>query len=39
MMSLVSVVIWRNISGGISVRMNDIALKNARLEQKQSPNA
>ena len=38
-MSLVSVRTWINISEGILVPKNDIALKSARLGLKQSPNA
>lgn len=34
-MSLVSVITWSNISERISVQKNDIALKIARLGQKQ----
>ena len=37
-MSLVSVITWSNISERISVLKNDIALKSARLGQKQLPN-
>ena len=38
-MSLVSATTWSNISEGILVQTNDIALKSARLGQKQLPNA
>ena len=38
-MSLVSVTTWSNTSEGEGVQKNDIALKSARLGQKQLPNA
>lgn len=37
MMSLVSVVILRNISGRILMQKNDIVMQNLKLVQKQMP--